>query len=71
MNNMENKKNKSKLLFGIGTSILFIILGIYLYSTKAETINTSYANFTKIVGISCILFFGIIVLISLKKIISK
>jgi quinol-cytochrome oxidoreductase complex cytochrome b subunit len=71
MNNSENKTNKSKLLFGIGSSILFIALGIYLYTTKSETLDSTYSSFRKIVGIACIVFFGITGLIGLKKLTSK
>ena len=71
MNNSENKTNKSKLLFGIGSSIIFIVLGIYLYTTRSETIDSSYSAFTKIVGIACIVFYGIIGFINLKKLTSK
>ena len=71
MNNTEKKTNKSKLLFGISTSILFVVLGIYLYTTKSHTIDASYANLTKIVGIACIVFFGVTGLIGIKKLVSK
>ena len=71
MKNSENKMNKSILLFGISSSILFVILGIYLYTTKAETIDSSYSNFRNIIGIACIVFFGITGLISIKKLIRK
>ena len=67
----EKNTNKSKLLFGIGTSILFVVLGIYIYTTKFQTIDSSYSNFRKIVGIACIVFFGITGLIGIKKIVSK
>ena len=70
MNN-SNKTTKSKLLFGIGTSILIVILGIYIYTTKSQIIDSSYSNFRKIVGISCIVFFGINGLICIKKLVSK
>jgi quinol-cytochrome oxidoreductase complex cytochrome b subunit len=69
MKNSEKVPNKLILLFGISTSILFIILGIYLYTTKS--IDPSYSNFRKIVGIACIVFFGINGLIGIKKLVSK
>ena len=61
--------NKSKLYFAIGTSILFVMLGIYLYQTQSETIDSSY-SLMKIIGIACIVFFGIVGLIGLKKLLS-
>ncbi|RTY85665.1 hypothetical protein [Flavobacterium sp. GT3R68] len=47
MNNADNKPNKSKLLFGIATSIFFVILGIYLFSTATEQIDTFHAGFSE------------------------
>lgn len=71
MKNPETKTNKSKLSFGIGSSILFVVLGIYLYTTKSETPESFYSNLTKIVGIVCIAFFAFIGLICIKKLVSK
>jgi hypothetical protein len=66
MNNLENKTNKLKHLFGLVTSFFFVIIGIFLV-TKSETINSSYP-INKIVGITNIVFFGCIGLISFKKV---
>jgi hypothetical protein len=66
MNNLENKTNKLKHLFGLVTSIFFVMMGIFLV-TKSETIDSSYP-INKIVGIANIVFFGFIGLISFKKI---
>jgi hypothetical protein len=66
MNNIENKTNKLKHLFGLVTSIFFVLIGIYLV-TKTESIDSSYP-INKIVGIANIVFFGCIGLISFKKV---
>jgi hypothetical protein len=66
MNNLENKTNKIKHLFGLVTSTFFVIMGIYLFS-KPEIIDSSYP-INKIVGIANIVFFGCIGLISFKKV---
>jgi hypothetical protein len=66
MNNLENKTNKLKHLFGLVTSIFFVIIGIFLV-TKSETIDSSFP-INKIVGIANIVLFGCIGLISFKKV---
>jgi hypothetical protein len=66
MNNIENKTNKIKHLFGLFTSMFFVIIGIFLV-TKSETLDSSYP-INKIVGIANIVFFGCIGLISFKKV---
>jgi hypothetical protein len=66
MNNLENKTNKLKHLFGLVTSIFFVMMGIYLV-TKTESIDSSYP-INKIVGIANIVFFGCIGFISFKKV---
>lgn len=65
MNNLDNKTNKLKHLFGLVTSMFFVMMGIFLV-TKSETIDSSYP-INKIVGIANIVFFGCIGLISLKR----
>lgn len=66
MNNLENINNKLKYLFGLVTSMFFVMMGIFLV-TKSETIDSSYP-INKIVGIANIVFFGCIGLISFKKV---
>ncbi len=66
MNNLDNKTNKLKHLFGLVTSMFFVMMGMFLV-TKSETIDSSYP-INKIVGISNIVFFGCIGLISFKKV---
>jgi hypothetical protein len=69
MNNLDNKTNKLKHLFGLVISMFFVIIGIFLV-TKSETIDSSYP-INKIVGMANIVFFGCIGLISFKKILSN
>lgn len=71
MDNSEKHTNKSKLLYSIVISILFVALGIYLYATKSQTIGASYSNFRKIVGVASIVFFGVNGFIAIKKLVSK
>ena len=63
---MENKNNKLKHIFGLFISLFFVMMGMYLFK-KSESIDSSYP-INKIVGISNIVFFGCIGLISFKKV---
>ena len=65
MNNLENKTNKLKYLFGLVISMFFVIIWIFLV-TKSETIDSSYP-INKIVGMANIVFFGFIGFINFKK----
>lgn len=48
--------SKIKPLFGIGISILFVIIGIHLIFEKSTQVNTSKPLLVKMVGIACVLF---------------
>lgn len=61
---------KASLLFSLAVSIFFVFLGYYLCFEKPEPTDINPA-IPKTVGAVCMVFFGIITLISLKKIISK
>ena len=55
--------SKGKLLFGIGGSIMFVVLGVWLFLNSANVSEEAISFlqepiFRKIVGILCILFFG-------------
>lgn len=72
MNNLEHKTTKTnitKLLFGIGISTLFVVMGVYLFE-KPETTDSSYPM-NKVFGIANIVFFGFIILFSIKKIVTN
>ena len=62
---------KSNILFGIGTSILFVILGLYLVLEKANAKDISNPLLIRIVGISCIVFFGTLLVLAALKLIKK
>jgi len=58
MNTIEIPLSKTKLLFGIGGLILFVLLGIYLFTTIANEQTIFNPTLVKVVGIAGILFFG-------------
>lgn len=61
---------KASLLFSLAVSIFFVFLGYYLCFEKPEPTDINPA-IPKTVGVVCMVFFGIITLISLKKLVSK
>ena len=62
---------KSNALFGIGSSILFVLLGIYLIFEKSTQVDTSNPLLVKIAGIVCVLFFGVLGILGILKFIKK
>ncbi len=58
-------------LFGIGISLLFVILGIYLVLEKANAKGVTNPLLIRIVGISCILFFGTLLVLTILKLVKK
>ncbi|MBK8487822.1 MAG: STM3941 family protein [Chitinophagales bacterium] len=67
MNKIEIPLNKTKLFLGIGGSILFVILGIYLF-TSIEPNQTKFnTTLVKIAGIAGILFFSTTGIYGVKK----
>lgn len=67
MSKIEISLSKTKLLLGIGISILFVVLGFYLI-TKATYQQTSLnPTLVKGVGIAGILFFGATLIFGIKK----
>ena len=67
MNKIEIPLSKSKLIFGIGGSILFVVLGYYLFTTIADEQTRFNTAFVKGVGIAGILFFGATGVYGFKK----
>lgn len=61
---------KASLLFSLAVSIFFVFLGYYLCFEKPESTDINPAT-PKTVGVMCMVFFGILTLISLKKLVSK
>jgi hypothetical protein len=62
---------KNNPLFGIGISALFVILGIYLVLEKANAKDITNPLLLRIVGISCILFFGTLLVLTILKLVKK
>jgi hypothetical protein len=58
MNKIEIPLSNTKLLFGIAGSILFVVLGFYLFTTIAEQETKFNPMFVKVAGLACALFFG-------------
>lgn len=63
----ENTRAKSKLKRNIGLSILFILLGIYLTTKKAN--DSTDFNETIVVGVGVLLIvvFLLVIILSVKK----
>jgi len=61
---------KSNLLFSIGVSSFFVYLGYYLSFMK-ELPSDINPYLSKTVGIICMVFFGAILIMSIKKMFSK
>jgi len=59
--------SKTKLQFGIGGSILFVALGLYLFTTIANQQTRFDPTLVKVVGIANILFFGATGIYGIKK----
>jgi hypothetical protein len=58
MSKIEIPQSKAKLLFGIGGSILFVLLGLYLCTTIADQQTRFNPTLVKGIGLASILFFG-------------
>ena len=71
MNKIEIQLSKTKLLLGIGGSILFVILGLYLFTTIADQQTRFNPTFVKSAGIAGILFFGATGIYGIRKIFDK
>ena len=67
MNKIEIPLSKTKLLFGIGGSILFVVLGLYLFTTIADHQTRFNPTLVKVVGIAGIVFFGATGIYGIKK----
>lgn len=71
MNKIEIPLSKTKLLFGIGGSILFVVLGLYVLTTMADQQTRFNPTMVKGVGIASILFFGATGIYGIKKMFDK
>ena len=71
MNKIEIPLSKTKLLLGIGGSILFVVSGLYLFATIADQQTRFNPALVKGIGIAGILFFGATCIYGIKKIFDK
>ena len=71
MNKIEIPLSKTKLLLVTGASILFIVLGYFLFATIADQQTERSPTFVKGVGIAGILIFGVIGIYGVKKLFDK
>lgn len=67
MNKIEIPLSKTKLLYGIGGSILFVVLGLYLFTTIADRHTGFNLTLVKVTGIAEIVFFGATGIYGVKK----
>ena len=71
MNKIEISLSKTKLLLVIGISVLFMVLGYFLFATIADQQTDRSPTFVKGVGIAGILFFGAIGIYAVRKSLDK
>jgi nitrate reductase gamma subunit len=62
---------KTSALFGIGLSIIFVIIGLSLITKKTSSIEFLTPATVKVVGVVCVTFFGSITLIGLYKFLKR
>ena len=67
MTTPENNKQVSKLKRNIGLSILFIILGIYLTTKKANDSTDFNPTIVIGVGVLLIVIFLLVIILSMRK----
>jgi len=71
MNKIEIPLSKTKLLFGIGGSIMFVVLGLYFITIMADQQTRFNPAMVKWVGIASVLFFGATGIYGIKKMFDK
>lgn len=71
MNKIEIPLSKTKLLLGIGGSVLFVVLGLYFVTTMADQQTRYNQTMVKGIGIASILFFGATGIYGIKKMFDK
>jgi hypothetical protein len=67
MNKIEIPLSKTKLVFGISGSILFVLLGFYLHAIIADQQTRFAPTLVKGIGIAAILFFCTTTIYGIKK----
>lgn len=72
MNKIEIPLSKTKLLFGISISILFVVMGVFLFTSADEKERMLFSPIIiKGIGIASILFFSAAGLYGIKKLFDK
>ncbi|OBW42152.1 hypothetical protein AB670_01448 [Chryseobacterium sp. MOF25P] len=71
MDKVEIPLSKTKLLLGIGGSILFVTLGLYFITTMADQQTRFNPSILKGIGVASILFFGATGIYGIKKMFDK
>ena len=67
MNKIEIELSKTKLLVGIGGSIMFVVLGLYLITIMADQQTRFNPIIVKGIGIASVVFFGATGVYGIKK----
>ena len=57
---LEKKTWKEKLFNSLGVSGLLLFLGIYLFNTKSQNVDTEYTTLVKVLGVVLVVLNGII-----------
>lgn len=71
MDKIEIPLSKNKLLLGIGGSLLFVVLGLWLFTIVAELQIQFSPLFVKGVGLAAIVFFGTTGIYGIRKIFDR
>ncbi len=71
MNKIEIPFSKSKPLFVLIGSLMFVVVGLYLITTNAAQQNASKPIWEMVLGIAAVIFFGCTGIYSVKKMLDK
>jgi len=71
MNKVKTPLSKTNLLLGIGGSVLFVVTGLWLFTTMADQQTTFNPYLVKGVGAACVLFFGAAGVYGVKKLLER
>ena len=70
MNKIEIPKSKTKLLLGIGASLIFVVVGVYFFTTADHQTHFNPYEI-KVTGITAVVFFGATCTYGIKKLSDK
>ncbi len=63
--------SRPNLLLGIGGSVLFVVTGLWLFTTMADQQATFNPYLVKGIGAACVLFFGAAGVYGIKKLFER